>query len=140
MASAEPHIHSVQIYYEDTDHSGVVYHANYLKYFERAREHVLGPQALVRLLEDEGIGFAVYKATVTYRRGVGFGETVEVRTLVHKKSDYRLEFRQDIYYPGGDELLVEGLIDLVCLDADKQLVPLPDSVVEALEASERLAP
>ena len=36
------HRHEIQIYYEDTDHSGVVYHANYLKYFERAREHMLG--------------------------------------------------------------------------------------------------
>lgn len=36
----------VQVYYEDTDHSGVVYHADYLKYFERARESVIGPVAL----------------------------------------------------------------------------------------------
>ena len=51
---------SVQIYYEDTDHSGLVYHANYLKYFERAREHLLGTDELVRLLAEEGKGFVVY--------------------------------------------------------------------------------
>ena len=47
--------HAVQIYYEDTDHSGLVYHANYLKYFERAREHLLGVDELVRLLKEDGI-------------------------------------------------------------------------------------
>ena len=36
------HVHTVRVYYEDTDFSGVVYHANYLKYCERAREHLLG--------------------------------------------------------------------------------------------------
>ena len=41
-----PHVHPVQINYEDTDHSGVVYHANYLKYFERAREHSLGVEGV----------------------------------------------------------------------------------------------
>ena len=38
----------VQIYYEDTDHSGVVYHPNFLKYFERAREHVIDSERLAR--------------------------------------------------------------------------------------------
>ncbi|MBT6176177.1 MAG: thioesterase, partial [Deltaproteobacteria bacterium] len=46
------HAHPVQIYYEDTDLSGVVYHANYLKYFERAREHLIGPTELARLYNE----------------------------------------------------------------------------------------
>ncbi|RLB96980.1 MAG: thioesterase, partial [Deltaproteobacteria bacterium] len=57
----QPHRFFVQIFYEDTDHSGVVYHANYLKYFERAREAVIGASQLVRLWRDQGLGFAVYK-------------------------------------------------------------------------------
>ncbi|MCJ8271229.1 MAG: thioesterase, partial [Psychrosphaera sp.] len=40
------HHHPVQIYYEDTDHSGVVYHPNFLKYYERAREHVIDSNLL----------------------------------------------------------------------------------------------
>ena len=47
--------HAVQIYYEDTDHSGVVYHPNFLKYFERAREHVIDSQRLNRLWNEPGI-------------------------------------------------------------------------------------
>ena len=62
--------HPVQIYYEDTDHSGVVYHPNFLKYFERAREHVIGSDQLAMLWDVHGLGFAVYKSNVTYQEGV----------------------------------------------------------------------
>ncbi len=122
--------HKVQIYYEDTDHSGLVYHANYLKYFERGREHLLGTHELVRLFNEEGIGFVVYKATLTFRRGATFGDIVEIRTTVEQESDYRLAFRQNVFR--GEELLVEGFVQLVCVDGDKQLVTLPSSVVTEL--------
>ena len=46
--------HQVQIYYEDTDHSGVVYHPNFLKYFERAREHIIGCEFLDKLWKEQG--------------------------------------------------------------------------------------
>jgi acyl-CoA thioester hydrolase len=124
------HRHRVQIYYEDTDHSGLVYHANYLKYFERAREHTLGTKELVRLLEEEGVGFVVYRAELTYRRGASFGDVIEVLTTVSKQSDYRLTFKQNVHPEGSDELLVEGHVELVCIDANKQLVPLPKSVTD----------
>jgi acyl-CoA thioester hydrolase len=127
--------HRIRIYYEDTDHSGVVYHANYLKYFERAREHVIGPEALVALLAEHGIGFAVYKAEVTYKRGVRFGDIIEVRTRVKKSSEYRLHFQQDIHYPDQKELLVQGRIDLVCIDTEGTLVALPEHIVTALESA-----
>ncbi len=126
------HRHTVQIYYEDTDHSGLVYHPNYLKYFERAREHVLGVDALVRLLNDDGIGFVVYKAGLTFKKGAVFGDSIEIRTQVSRASDYRLVFQQDVYR--DDELLVEGSVEMVCVDAKGALTPVPDSVVIRLRA------
>ncbi len=60
--------HPVQIYYEDTDHSGVVYHPNFLKYFERAREHVIDSDRLAMLWNEKGLGFAVYKANLICSR------------------------------------------------------------------------
>ena len=79
----------VQVYYEDTDHSGVVYHANYLKYFERAREGVISPEALVALWKQKGLGFAVYKANVSFLDGAEFGDTLDIVSTVRKDSDYR---------------------------------------------------
>jgi acyl-CoA thioester hydrolase len=129
-----PHVHRVQIYYEDTDVSGVVYHANYFRYFERAREHLLGVEELVRLLDAEGVGFVVYKCEATFREGARLGDTLEIRTVAKLESDYRVVFQQDVYRPGGTAPLVLGVVHLVCVNATQQLVPLPPSVVTRLRA------
>jgi tol-pal system-associated acyl-CoA thioesterase len=130
------HSHRVQIYYEDTDHSGLVYHANYLKYFERAREHLLGPRELVRLLTEEGKGFVVYKCELTFKQGAVFGDTIEIRSTPKLESEYRVVFQQDVYRRDDatqtDELLVQGLVHMVCVGPDKKLVRLPESVTRQL--------
>jgi len=115
--------HEVQIYYEDTDLSGAVYHANYLKYFERAREHVIGPAALLELLES-GVGWVVYKASLTFKEAARLGDTVEIRSAFEKESEYRVVFRQQAYR--GDTLLCDGEIEMCCVNEAQQLVPLPE--------------
>ena len=103
-----PFVHPVQVYYEDTDHSGVVYHANYLRYMERAREHLLGVPELVRLWEEERVGFVVYQCSMKFKEGARFGDGLEVRTRVEKASDYRAVFEQNVYRVEDDRLLVLG--------------------------------
>jgi len=134
-----PHVHPVQIYYEDTDHSGLVYHANYLKYFERAREHLLGTEELVRLLNEEGKGFVVYKCELTFKEGAVFGDMLEIRTTPKLESEYRIAFQQDVYRK--DKLLVQGVVHMVCVGAEivaerqqggSRLVKLPASVTAKL--------
>ncbi len=115
----------VQIYYEDTDHSGVVYHANYLKYFERAREEAIGSERLVRLWEEEGLGFAVYKADMGFFEGARFGDTLEIRTRYEQDGDYRIIWHQEAWRPGGTKAAVTAVIELVCLDRNTKLRPLP---------------
>jgi YbgC/YbaW family acyl-CoA thioester hydrolase len=121
----EAHRFFVQIFYEDTDHSGVVYHANYLKYFERAREAVIGAPRLVRLWRDQGLGFAVYKATLDYQDGAEFGERLEIRSIWRRESDYRLIWTQEAWRPGATRAAVRAEIHLVCLDRDRHLRPIP---------------
>ncbi len=116
----------VQVYYEDTDHSGVVYHANYLKYFERAREGVIGPAALVALWKEQGLGFAVYKADINFLDGAEFGDTLDIVSTVRKDSDYRLVWQQEAWRPGGAKAAVRAEIHLVCVDREKNLKPIPD--------------
>ncbi len=118
--------HPVQVYYEDTDHSGVVYHANYLKYFERAREGVIGPAALVALWKERGLGFAVYKADVNFLDGAEFGDTLDIVSTVRKDSDYRLVWQQEAWRPGAAKAAVRAEIHLVCVDREKNLKPIPD--------------
>ncbi len=116
----------VQVYYEDTDHSGVVYHANYLKYFERAREGVIGPAALVALWKERGLGFAVYKADINFLDGAEFGDTLDIVSTVRKDSDYRLVWQQEAWRPGATKAAVRAEIHLVCVDREKNLKPIPD--------------
>lgn len=126
------HSHRVQIYYEDTDFSGVVYHANYLKYFERAREHMLGVEHLVTLYDTHGVGFVVYKASMTFREGARFGDSIEVRSTVRAESAYRLIFKQDIWRDDAKRALVEGEVHLACVDRNNKLIALPKPILEAL--------
>lgn len=122
----------VQVYYEDTDHSGVVYHANYLKYFERAREDMLGIPQLVSLWNNEGIGFVVYKANLSYRKGARFGDSLTIHSQVQKESAYRLRFHQAAFVDTNQAAYVEAEIELACVHKDKGLVPLPDLVIQRL--------
>ncbi len=133
MSERFTHEHSVQIYYEDTDHSGLVYHANYLKYFERAREHMLGLAELRRLYEEDGIGFVVYKAELAYKQGAVFGDTLTIRSRVEAPSQYRLVFHQDAVRALDGELMVRAMITLVCIDRHKRLAALPASVTSAID-------
>ncbi len=123
------HRFPVSIYYEDTDFSGLVYHANYLKYFERAREHLLGRDRLVRMWKDTGMGFVVYRAELQFREPARFGDEVEVVTRADIKSDYRVEFEQNVWKPGGKTPMVEAKITLVCVDRENRLVKLPEEVI-----------
>lgn len=130
--STPHHVLDVQVYYEDTDHSGVVYHANYLRYMERAREHLLGVPELVRLWEQERVGFVVYQCNMKFKEGARFGETLEVRTTVTRASDYRAVFQQDVHRKSDGKLLVLGEVDLCCVNGEQRLVKLPESVLALL--------
>lgn len=124
--------HPVQIYYEDTDHSGVVYHPNFLKYFERAREHVIDSDKLATLWHEKGLGFAVYKANLTFQDGVEFAEICDVRTSYQFEGKYKTLWRQELWRPNASKPAVIGDIEMVCLDKQKRLQPIPDEILAPL--------
>ena len=124
--------HQVQIYYEDTDHSGVVYHPNFLKYFERAREHVIDSQRLNKLWIEKGIGFAVYKANMIFQEGVEFAEICDIRTQFNIEGKYKTLWRQEVWRPDAKRAAVIGDIEMVCLDKNKQLQPIPEDILSLL--------
>lgn len=124
--------HAVQIYYEDTDHSGVVYHPNFLKYFERAREHVIGSEMLDILWKQKGLGFAVYKANMTFQEGVEFADICDIRTTLKLDGKFKTIWRQEVWRPNGTKAAVIGDIEMVCLDKHKRLREIPEEVVALL--------
>ncbi|ACN17362.1 conserved hypothetical protein [Desulforapulum autotrophicum HRM2] len=125
-AETQPHLFSAQVYYEDTDHSGVVYHANYLKFFERAREDIIGIKNLADMWHTHGIGFAVYKLSMGYHDGAVFGDLLEIRTTWKKEGDYRVVFFHEAWRPEGRKPAVTCTLELVCLGSNKKLMPIPE--------------
>lgn len=118
-------LHQVQVYYEDTDFSGVVYHANYLKYFERAREHAIGSAVLARMFADDGLGFVVYKVELTFSDGAVFADLLDIRSTYELEGPYRMNWTQEAWRPDGKRPAVKGVVQLVCVNRDRQLVPIP---------------
>lgn len=125
-------IHHVTVWYEDTDFSGVVYYANYLRYFEQGRDVFFGVDELMQMYKLTGIGFAVYKAEIHYREGARFGDRLEIRTFVKPESEYRIVCDQSAWKPGASQPLVKATIQMVCVNAEQKLVPLPEWVIKRL--------
>ncbi|QYK00458.1 thioesterase family protein [Shewanella psychrotolerans] len=136
-SAGTPHFSStfhfpVQIYYEDTDFSGVVYHPNFLKYFERAREHVIGANLLSSLWDIHGLGFAVYRSDMICHDGVEFAEIIDVRTKFYFESKYRTVWQQEIWRPNGKKPAVTAQIEMVCMNKARQLAPMSPDVINLL--------
>ena len=78
------HLLPIRVYYEDTDAGGIVYHANYLRYAERARTEILRAAGidLNRLKAEENLIFVVYRGEVAYRRPAFFDDQLIVESEV----------------------------------------------------------
>jgi len=125
----------IRIYYEDTDCGGVVYYANYLKYFERARTHYLEERGLsvVGLLK-EGTQFLVVHAEVDYRSPARYGETLAVETTVAQIGRTSVTFAHVIRERASQRVVVEGSAKLVTVDLQGKVKRLEKSLVDALQS------
>jgi acyl-CoA thioester hydrolase len=125
----------VTVYYEDTDITGVVYHANYLKYCERARSEILGTERLYQIHQQENLSFVVYRAEMNFRRGAVLGDRLEVQTQPTLTSPYRVQFLQNIVRSSDQQLLVKAVIELVCIRQEKPVL-VPDWIQDHLPTSD----
>lgn len=95
---------TVRVYYEDTDASGVVYHANYLRWFERARTEWLRRLGFSQeLLLERGVGFTVASLSVRYLRPARLDDELLVLTRVTAMGRASIEFGQEIQYARPDQ-------------------------------------
>jgi acyl-CoA thioester hydrolase len=128
-------IFPIRVYYEDTDAGGVVYHTNYLKFFERARTEMLRAMGHEQdqLKIDTGIIFVVRSVQVDYLRSALFNELLQVSSEVIESKKASLTFSQQI--SRDSIVLATGVIRIACLDANT-LRPkaIPDYLLESLTA------
>ena len=123
----------IRIYYEDTDCGGVVYYANYLKYFERARTHLLEERGLsVTALLKDGTQFLVVHAEVDYRSPARYGETLTIETKVTQIGRSSVTFAHVIRERSSQRVVVEGSAKLVTVDLEGKVKRLEKSLVDAL--------
>ncbi len=115
-ARAPRFVHPLRVYWEDTDAGGIVFYANYLKFFERARTEWLrqaghGQQAMV---ESTGAMFVVTDSTLRYLKPARLDDELQVGVEPLEIGRAQLRVRQQAWC--GDLLLCEGEIGLACVE------------------------
>ncbi len=116
-----------KVYYEDTDCMGVVYHANYLKYLERARsEYIEDRVASVADYHNKGYYFMVQKMEIAFHAPAKLGDNIVVRTWIENVTRFRIVARQIITRIGEPkDYLITATVTLVAVDTGGQLIPIP---------------
>ncbi|MBP9706620.1 MAG: YbgC/FadM family acyl-CoA thioesterase [Oligoflexales bacterium] len=113
-------IHSqinVNIYYEDTDFSGFVYHANYLKFFERGREHAFGQKNLLDFFGKKNLQFVVKSLKIDYLKPVKFAESLLIDSEALLTNSPRIKFQQRALSSWSGELVCQAEVEIVCIDS-----------------------
>ena len=110
-------LHALRVYWEDTDAGGVVFYANYLKYFERARTEWLRAKGFgqQRLRTDTGAIFVVTDTSVSYLEPARLDDELQITVHITESGGASLTFRQEARRAG--DLLVVGTIRIGCVDA-----------------------
>ncbi len=134
------HRYQFRIYYEDTDHGGVIYYANYLKFMERGRTEYLRA-AGIELDDVEttcSVMFAVTEVNIRYHSSGRFNDLIEVDSVLTDARGARLAFRQQMWRmhrsnESRDTLLAEAEIKLACIDKEGAPKRIPPMLLPALK-------
>jgi tol-pal system-associated acyl-CoA thioesterase len=123
----------VRVYYQDTDAGGVVFHAQYLAFMERARTEMLNQAGvdLAALVERHGVLIMVHHISVKYHLPARLNELVSVSAEVVKMGRASFVFRQLV--ERGAELLVEADVTLALVDRERMKpARMPPELQQAL--------
>jgi acyl-CoA thioester hydrolase len=123
----------VRVYYEDTDAGGVVFYANYLKFFERARTEMLRSMGFEQdqLIAEQKLIFVVRSVQIDYLKPARFNEFIDVTADVTLAKKVSLNFEQVI--TRDSDVLCKGNVRIACLDAET-LKPktIPEDLLQQL--------
>jgi acyl-CoA thioester hydrolase len=123
----------VRVYYEDTDFTGVVYHANYSRYFERGRSDFLrlaGVSHTDLLERNDPAAFVVTRMEIDFRRPARIDDALVVRTTYDTVKGPRLAISQTI--TRGEEVIATAAVSAACISLDGRPRKPPPGLVEAL--------
>jgi acyl-CoA thioester hydrolase len=108
----------VRVYYEDTDAGGVVYHAGYLRYFERSRTEWLRSLGCsqAQLAKEQSVVFTVVSLEIQYHKPARLDELLQVVTRPQRAGGASMQFEQQLLR-GDCEVLASGKVLVACVDA-----------------------
>lgn len=124
--------HTLRVRYGETDQMGVVYHGNYLTYFEEGRTLLMESLGCSYAeLERSGFGLVVRKAALRYRAPARYGEHVLVRTRIERIGGASVAFEYEVRRSDDALLLCDGSTELACVDLrdpQRPVCMLPDTL------------
>jgi len=123
----------IKIHYEDTDCGNVVYYANYLKYFERARTEYMNQRGIdLVTYHQQGIFFMVASAQVDYRSPARYGETIVVDTWISEISRATFTFQYKVFEKETKRLIADGETKIVTVDTRQKPRRLEEQLIARL--------
>ena len=126
---------NVRVYYEDTDAGGIVFYANYLKFFERARTEWLRATGIHQqeMTQAHQVMFVVKASTVEYHAPARLDDELRITAVVEKLGRASLVFAQEAWC--GERLLASGKIKVGCVGTESlRPAVIPDVVAEKISA------
>ena len=125
----------LRVIYGDTDQMGVVYHANYFRYFELSRiEFIRARGSSYREMEREGLALPVVEVTASYKSPARYEDMLLVRPRVSEVKRVSLTFTYEIFREGGpDTPLCTGRTVHACVNREGKPTRLPDAFVRLLQ-------
>jgi len=128
------HYIQVRVRYQETDRMGIVYHANYLSYFELGRVEWLRNKGLdYARLEDSGVLLPVVNVSISYKAPARYDQLLSVETELVKIGGASLVFQNKIY-DENKRLLVEGNVTLVATDSSSfKPIKIPASLLSLIQ-------
>jgi acyl-CoA thioester hydrolase len=134
--TAPVHRMHCRVIYGDTDAGGVVYNANYLRYFEMGRTEMMRERSMpYSMLEEPGLILPVVESYVRYKAPARYDDLITIDTCLAevKKVSCRFHYRiVRIEGDAGEQLLVRGFTVHACIDRRGRLTPFPDDVYGAM--------
>lgn len=131
----EPFVIKVKIYYKDTDCGGVVYYANYLRYFEMARTEFIESKGLsMRKLMDEGVYFVVKEVKIDYKRPGRYGDVLLIETILKETGHTYLVFEHRVRKEAIDQLLAEAEVKIVAVNSALKPLKIPEDIRKVISS------
>lgn len=127
------HLFQTRVYYEDTDLAGIVYHANYLRFIERARSEMVREAGISQtaLKADRGLVFAVRRMEIDFLAPARFEDVLTVSTELVAMKGASFDLSQTVWR--GEDRLFLASVQVVCMTPEGRAARIPADIRQKLD-------